>query len=152
MALGFEGYSYTTALGRKRVVSLHNGEVLSPLKRTRSEKITLDSERSLLQALPLEILVKVLCGVDHEDLEQLVRVSKTIREATEIARKVNFEYSTPKKRTFPISIPFGVDGASEFQEIEAPNAPLRRPKSKFIGKNLSSITMALFASPNEEDQ
>jgi len=59
MALGFEGYSYTTALGRKRVVSLHNGEVLSPLKRTRSEKITLDSERSLLQALPLEILVSI---------------------------------------------------------------------------------------------
>lgn len=25
--------------------------------------------------------MKVLCGVDHEDLDQLVRVSKTVREA-----------------------------------------------------------------------
>ncbi|BAT73800.1 hypothetical protein VIGAN_01133600 [Vigna angularis var. angularis] len=149
MALGFEGYSYTTALGRKRVVLLHNVEVLSPLKRTRSEKITFDSETSPLEALPLEILVvKVLCGVDHEDLEQLVRVSKTVREATEIARKTNFEYRTPKKKTFAISVPYGVEG----EEIEAPNAPLRKPKSKLIGKNLSSITMALFASPTKEDQ
>ena len=60
MALGFEGFSYTTALGRKRVVLLHNGEVLSPLKRTRSEKITLDSDRSPLEALPLEILVSIV--------------------------------------------------------------------------------------------
>jgi len=59
MALGFEGYSYTTALGRKRVALVHNVEVLSPLKRTRSEKITFDSERSPLEALPLEILVSV---------------------------------------------------------------------------------------------
>lgn len=67
---------------------------------------------------------------------------------TEIARQTNFEYRTPKKKTFSISKPYGVEG----EEIEAPNAPLRKPKSKLIGKNLSSITMALFASPNKEDQ
>ncbi|CAJ1936326.1 unnamed protein product [Sphenostylis stenocarpa] len=149
MALGFEGYSYTTALGRKRVVLLHNKEGSSPLKRMCSEKITIDSERSPLEALPFDILLKVLCGVDHEDLEQLVRVSKTIREATVIAKKTNFEYKTPKKKTFAIPRPFGLEGGSEFEEIEAPSAPLRKPKSKLIGKNLGSITMALFASPEE---
>lgn len=28
-----------------------------------------------------ELQIRVLCGVDHEDLEQLLHVSKTIREA-----------------------------------------------------------------------
>lgn len=65
---------------------------------------------------------------------------------TEIARKTNFEYSTPKKRTFAIPVPFG----SGFEEIEAPNAPLRKPKSKLVGKNLSSISMALFAKEESE--
>lgn len=31
-----------------------------------------------------ELQVRVLCGVDHEDLEQLLHVSKTIREAVSL--------------------------------------------------------------------
>ncbi|TKY59344.1 F-box protein [Spatholobus suberectus] len=161
MALGFEGYSYTTALGRKRVVLLNNVEAsslnsnsaMTPLKRVCSEKITSNSERSRLEALPLDILIRVLCGVDHEDLEQLVHVSKTIREATEIARRMHFEYSTPKKKTFALRRLFDIEGAaSGFEEIEAPNAPLRKPKSRLSGKNLAGISVALFTSTNEEEQ
>ncbi|KAG5010532.1 F-box protein [Glycine soja] len=155
MTLGFEGYSYTTTLGRKRVVLLHNeasslnsNSAVNPLKRMCSGKFTFDSERSRLEALPLDVLIRVLCGVDHEDLEQLVRVSKTVREAAEIARRMHFEYSTPKKKTFAIPKPFDIEGAGGFEEIDTPNAPLRKPKSKLIGKNLASISVALFASAN----
>ncbi|KAK7400483.1 hypothetical protein VNO78_11691 [Psophocarpus tetragonolobus] len=159
MALGLEGYTYTTALGRKRVVLLHNvGGASSPnsnsgmtsLKRMCSEKINLNSERSRLETLPLDILIRVLCGVDHEDLRQLVRVSKTIREATEIARWMHFEYSTPKKKTFVLGGAFDIEGANGFEESEAPNAPLRKRQSKLIGKNLASISVALFASTTAE--
>ena len=67
MALGFEGYSYTRALGRKRVVVSSNVEaspldshpVMAPLKRVCSGRFNFNSERSPLEALPLDILVRV---------------------------------------------------------------------------------------------
>lgn len=160
MALGFEGYSYTTALGRKRVVLLNNVEasslncnsVMPRLKRMCSDKSTLNAEKSSLEALPLDVLIRVLCGVDHEDLGRLVQVSKTIKEATEIARRMHFEYSTPKKKTFPIRGPFGSDDVGEFEDIEAPNAPLRKPKSRFSGKSLAGISVALFASNSTDEE
>lgn len=64
---------------------------------------------------------------------------------TEVAR-IHFEYNTPRKKTFAIRAPFGTDDASEFEDIEPPSAPLRKkPKSRFSGKDLSGISMALFA-------
>nr|AFK39960.1 unknown [Lotus japonicus] len=152
MALGFEGYSFarTLSMGRKRVVvtnNVENDSVMTPLKRVCSGRINFNSERSRLEALPLDVLIRVLCGVDHEDLEQLLHVSKTIREATEIARDFHFEYSTPKKKTFGFRSPFDIEDANEFEEIEAPKAPLRKSvKSKLSGKNLGGISVALFGS------
>lgn len=155
--LGFEGYSYTTTLGRKRVVLSNNAEVSSlnfnsmtaPSKKMCGEKIsfTAESERSLLEALPHDILIKVLCGVDHEDLEQLLLVSQTIRRATEIARRMHFEYSTPKKKIFGLRPPFGSSG---FESIEPPNAPLGKHKSRLSAKYLGGISVALFPSTDEE--
>ena len=66
----------------------------------------------------------------------------------EVARRMHFEYSTPKKKNFAIPKPFDIEGAGGFEEIDTPNAPLRKPKSKLIGKNLASISVALFASAN----
>ncbi|RDY12736.1 F-box protein, partial [Mucuna pruriens] len=154
MAIGLAGYSYARTLGRKRVVGSNNVEasprVTTPLKRMCSGRISLKSERSHLEALPLDILVQVLCGVDHEDLKQLFRVSKTIREAVLIAKKLHFEYRTPKKKTSAFLTPFDMEDVNEFQEIEAPNAPLKKSKSRLNGKKLADISIALFASMDEE--
>ncbi|XP_061352392.1 F-box protein At1g61340-like [Gastrolobium bilobum] len=98
MALVHGDNGYTGTLGRKRVMVSNNGEAsppLTPLKRMFSGRITLNSESSSLKTLPQDILIKVLCGVDHEDLKQLFHVSKTIREATLIAKQ-HFDYTTPK--------------------------------------------------------
>ncbi|XP_052181927.1 F-box protein SKIP27-like, partial [Diospyros lotus] len=63
--------------------------------------------------------IRVLCGVDHDDLKQLFHVSKTIREATLIAKQWHFAYSTPAKTSaFRNSIDLEDTG-----DIEAPNAP-----------------------------
>ena len=56
-----------------------------------------DAEKSILESVPQDILIKVLCGVDHDDLKQLFHVSSTIRDATITARKSHFAYSTPSK-------------------------------------------------------
>ncbi|XP_061368219.1 F-box protein At1g61340-like [Gastrolobium bilobum] len=98
MALVHGDNGYTGTLGRKRVMVSNNGEAsppLTPLKRMFSGRITLNSESSSLKTLPQDILINVLCGVDHEDLKQLFHVSKTIRETTLIAKQ-HFDYTTPK--------------------------------------------------------
>ena len=70
---------------------------------------------------------------------------------TEIAKRLHFEYSTPKKKTFvAFHSPIGVEDANGFEEIEAPKAPLRKSKSRLNGGKLASISVALFASMDEQ--
>ncbi|MED6145141.1 hypothetical protein PIB30_022284 [Stylosanthes scabra] len=160
MAIGFEGYNYTRtrSLGRKRVVSsnvegspLDSDPVMTPIKRVCSGRFNFNSERSLLEALPLDILIRVLCGVDHEDLGQLLYVSKTISEAAEVAKRFHFEYNTPKKKTFDsFHCSLNFNDAKGFEEIAAPKAPLRKYKSRLSDGKLASISVALFASNDEQ--
>ncbi|KAK7412272.1 hypothetical protein VNO78_03724 [Psophocarpus tetragonolobus] len=155
MAIPLDSYCYTLTLGRKRVVVSNDVEtspqVTTPFKRMCSKKISPNSERSLLEALPQDILVKVLCGVDHEDLKQLFHVSRTIREATLIAKELHFEYSTPKKRSLTFLNRFDLENANGLKEIQAPNAPLRKSKSRLNGKKLADISLALFSFMDEEE-
>ncbi|PON50415.1 F-box domain containing protein [Trema orientale] len=162
---GDEGFElglvkYTRAFGRKRILITNNGEDTpldsiskTPFKKNRFGKggMVLDQERSSdyspLEALPQEILIMILCGVDHEDLNQLSHVSKAFREATLVAKQTHFAYSTPKKvRAFRTAIDLE-DSTWADDEIEAPNAPKqsRVTKSRLEGKKLDSISVNLFA-------
>ncbi|KAG4948400.1 hypothetical protein JHK82_041583 [Glycine max] len=110
-------------------------------------RISLNSESSLLETLPRDILVRVSCGVDHEDLKQLFNVSRTIRE------KLHFDVSTPKKKTFVFLNPFDFEDTNGFKKNEAPNVPLTKEKSKsrLNGKKLdANISQVLFAFMDEE--
>lgn len=100
--------------------------------------------------------IRILCGVDHDDLKQLIRVSKTINEAVNIPRIIihficfhsfpstilidlgfQFHLQTliAKEWHFAYSTPSKVrafrtaiefDNPSDLDEIEAPNAPPTR--------------------------
>ncbi|KVH96823.1 hypothetical protein Ccrd_001085 [Cynara cardunculus var. scolymus] len=143
----------TSSFGRKRILILNEMDIdsISPMKK-RSMVNNFSSERSLLEALPQDILVssdlmliRVLCGVEHDDLKKLFHVSKPIREAATIAKKMHFAYSTPKKvPAFGCSIDPSLDDADE---IEAPNAPRqsRVARSRLNRKKLADISVALFA-------
>ncbi|KAL9383975.1 hypothetical protein Peur_024298 [Populus x canadensis] len=145
------------SFGRKRVLSSNNilndedllnldSTFISSLKRLRSLK----PEKSNLESLPQDILIRVLCGVDHDDLKQLFHVSKVIREATLIAKEWHFAYSTPRKtQAFRTRIDFG--NPSGLDEIEAPNAPKQRRsyKSQLNRKSIADVSVALFASPKK---
>ncbi|KAF3451566.1 hypothetical protein FNV43_RR07661 [Rhamnella rubrinervis] len=149
---------YTRSFGRKRIVISNIGEAspldsstMSPLKKLCGDRMVVDSERSRLEALPQDVLIRILCGVDHEDLKQLFHVSKPIREATVIAKQWHFAYSTPSKtRAFRTAI--DLQDCCEVDEIDTPNAPKqhRQHRSRLSGKKLQSISVALFASPDEE--
>ncbi|KAI3800349.1 hypothetical protein L1987_28439 [Smallanthus sonchifolius] len=143
----------TSSFGRKRVLILNHMDfdlldVTTPRKKQLLEsKSGFYCEKSLLEALPQEILIKVLCGVDHDDLKRLFHVSKSIREAALIAKEWHFEYMTPKKiQAFRCSLNLEELPWSDFDEIEAPNAPkrLRIHGSRLTRKNLGGICVSLF--------
>ncbi|XP_021740444.1 F-box protein SKIP27-like [Chenopodium quinoa] len=113
------------------------------------------NSNSLLEALPQEILIKIVCGVNHDDLKQLFLVSKTIRDAAIIAKKSHFEFTTPlKTKAFRNSIDL-VNSPLDLEEIEAPNAPKQARKMnrpRISKKRLSDISVALFSDKGEDEQ
>ncbi|KAK6124429.1 hypothetical protein DH2020_041849 [Rehmannia glutinosa] len=159
MARANEGYGMglvrSTSFGRKRValsnvgMEFENDDCIatSPSKRQCLQDTVFVSEKSALEDLPQEILIRILCGVEHDDLKRLFFVSKAIREAALIAKQHHFAYSTPKK-----TVGFqNVDYFGDFNEIEPPNAPKqsRAPRCRLSEKKLADISVALFASGNE---
>ncbi|ESQ38089.1 hypothetical protein EUTSA_v10029012mg [Eutrema salsugineum] len=154
LGLGF--VRFTRGLGRKRIlISKSNEKIVSnsdqapvkiPLKRSKSE--TTESKKSMLESLHQDILICVLCHVDHEDLARLKRVSTTIRKAVLEAKKSHFDYSTPKK-TLPFRDPLlileedSTNLSDQDDEIEPPNAPIRRRNNNHES-DLSKISMVLF--------
>ncbi|GMH15868.1 hypothetical protein Nepgr_017709 [Nepenthes gracilis] len=103
-------------------------------------------EQSLLEAVPQDVLIKVLSGVDHEDLKQLFHVSRLIREETMFVRTSHFAYITPSKIR-------GIQGSTDLQnpeevgdDLKAPNAPKqsRALRSQLGRKQLEDVSVALF--------
>ncbi|XP_076952534.1 F-box protein At4g35930-like [Bidens hawaiensis] len=52
---------------------------------------------SRLESLPMELLVKVLCHLHHDQLKAVFHVSERVRKATVIARQFYFNYTTPDR-------------------------------------------------------
>lgn len=134
-------------------------EPFAPMKRRCDREEEGEIEQKLsgtnlspLEALPQEILIKVVCGVDHDDLKQLFRVSKTIRNATVIAKQSHFAYSTPSKtKVFRNSI----DLLNNPIDFEAPNAPKQarmKYRPRISKKRLEDISVVLFADEEEQEQ
>ncbi|CAN4083947.1 unnamed protein product [Withania somnifera] len=155
MALGKRCESYgsglvrSTSFGRKRVTVDVNFSPTTPMKKVCSHNSFFNVDKSLLEDLPQDILIRIVCGVDHDDLKRLFHVSRVIREATVIARKWHFEYATPRKT---LGFKNVIEDLSEFNDVEAPNAPrqLKVQKLRLSRKILSDISVNLFASEEED--
>ncbi|GKD28858.1 hypothetical protein Tco_1239636 [Tanacetum coccineum] len=96
--------------------------------------------------------VKILRGVDYDDLKRLFHVSKPIREVISCCdcKKWHYEYSTPKKiHAFRCSLKLEEFPQSNFEDVEAPNAPKqsRMFHPRWSRKNLATIHVSLFALP-----
>ncbi|XP_019177158.1 PREDICTED: F-box protein At1g61340-like [Ipomoea nil] len=148
-----EGIVKRQCFGRKRVVvSIPSGlqlelEEMDDLntggRGTETKKhCSCEMWLSPLESLPTDVVVRIILGVDHDDLSRLFHVSKTIREVTMIAKKWHFEYSTPTKTNHQL-----LDDDEDSVELEAPNAPrqtTRLPELRLSHKKLSSIAVVLF--------
>ncbi|CAH8340762.1 unnamed protein product [Eruca vesicaria subsp. sativa] len=157
LGLELELVQYKRGFGRKRVLISSGGEIFdSSVGKISSKKLCDEASAAggqsrELEDLPLDILVRIICGVEHEDLKQLFHISKTVREATLIAKQSHFAYSTPRKTSichngrFDFDKPFGLCDVNE--EIEAPGAPLqKRYNFSRINRNEddSGVSVALF--------
>ncbi|XP_042486871.1 F-box protein At1g61340-like [Macadamia integrifolia] len=145
----------TRAMGRKRIIVSNrtametlpfSSNFRTPSKRRQGMRTIRDDEKSLLEALPEDILVRILCCVYHDDLKQLIQVSKFVRDATLVAKQSHFAYSTPRAKISSLSSDL------EHYSPEAPNAPRQQrcPRSRISRKKLSDISVALFHTPEDE--
>ncbi|CAN4092079.1 unnamed protein product [Withania somnifera] len=144
------GIVRSTLFGRKRVTLSNNVDVdfisTTPTKRFCSQNSFSADEKSVLEAFPKDILIKIVCGVDHDDLKSLFHVSKALREVSVIAKGWHFDFSTPRK-----TLPFrnALEDSSDTDEVEdAPIAPmpLKIGRSWLSRRKLADISVALFAS------
>uniref|UniRef100_A0A1D1Y9D3 F-box protein SKIP27 n=1 Tax=Anthurium amnicola TaxID=1678845 RepID=A0A1D1Y9D3_9ARAE len=142
---------YTKIIGRKRVVIPPNkGELQfsspfnSSFRKQRSRRSHSEA-LNRLELLPQDILIRVLCCVDHNDLNHLIFVSKAIRDAALIAKDSHFVYKTPMSK-LNFKGDSDLENVDEFDIHEAPNAPRRVSRTRLAAKDLVSITVALFAS------
>uniref|UniRef100_A0A7N0V1I0 F-box domain-containing protein n=1 Tax=Kalanchoe fedtschenkoi TaxID=63787 RepID=A0A7N0V1I0_KALFE len=136
-------------LGRKRVVSKKSDEGKKNAAEKRQCTGDASSELSALESLPEEILARVLCGVNHADIKQLVLVSKTIRDAAMIAKSLHFAYTTPPKSAAlnPLD-PIEVLGADL---IEPPNAPRRMRRPRLDERAMAALSVKLFTGDGEDE-
>ncbi|XP_010476035.1 PREDICTED: F-box protein At1g61340-like [Camelina sativa] len=139
VGLGLDFVKYNKrGLARKRL--LISGSKVRDSTKNHEEGLVKSSGK--LEALPQDILVRIICGVEHEDLKQLFNVSKTIREATLIAKKWHFEYTTPRKTLF--SRRSGLESMIEGDKIKAPLQKKYGFSRILCHKKVSKISMALF--------
>ncbi|KAK4491684.1 hypothetical protein RD792_002450 [Penstemon davidsonii] len=149
------GLVRSTSFGRKRVaLSMEYKDdnyciPNTPLKKQIFEDSFSCAQKCSLEDLPQEILIRILCGVEHDDLKRLFFVSKAMREATLIAKQSHFAYSTPRK-----TISFrNVDDFGDYNDVKTPNAPKvsRVPRARLSAKKLTDVSVNLFASDGVED-
>ncbi|KAF8090671.1 hypothetical protein N665_0469s0008 [Sinapis alba] len=123
---------------RKKRVLISSGKIQD--SRNIYEKIVYKTEE--LETLPQDILIKIICGVEHGDLKQLFNVSKTIREATLIAKKCHFEYSTPRKTLFFRDC---LDSMIDLgDDVDVPLVKKHRLSRITLENKASNISVALF--------
>ncbi|XP_065855162.1 F-box protein At4g35930 isoform X2 [Euphorbia lathyris] len=114
---------------------------------------------SRLESLPMDLLVKILCHLHHDQLRAVFHVSQRIRKAVIVARQFHFNYTTPDRsrqemlRTMtPLPTehwPFISKGDGKGVFLASPNTPKAprhgpRPPSRIKVTEMKQIAAVLF--------
>lgn len=114
---------------------------------------------SRLESLPIDLLVKILCHLHHDQLRAVFHVSQRIRKAVIIARQFHFNYTTPdRSRQEMLSTmtprptehwPFLNRGDGKGLSIPSPHTPKAprhgpRPPSRLKVSEMRQVTAVLF--------
>ncbi|KAA3457558.1 F-box protein [Gossypium australe] len=132
-----------------------NGLVRTP-KTPRAENFESESR---LESLPMDLLVKILCHLHHDQLRAVFHVSQRIRKAVSQARQFHFNYTTPdRSRQEVLSTmtprptdhwPFMSKGEGKGIMLKSPHTPKAprhgpRPPSRVKVTELRQIAAVLF--------
>jgi hypothetical protein len=114
---------------------------------------------SQLESLPMDLLVKIVCHLHHDQLKAVFHVSQRIRMATILARQYHFNYTTPDRSRqemlrvmTPVPInrwPFRSRGDGNPTMVSSPHTPKApkhapRPPSRTKLAEMKQITAVLF--------
>ncbi|KAI3451396.1 hypothetical protein Pfo_008061 [Paulownia fortunei] len=114
---------------------------------------------SRLESLPIDLLVKILCHLHHDQLRAVFHVSQKIRKAVVIARQFHFNYTTPDRTRqemlntmTPLPTdhwPFMSKGGGKGMWIARPHTPKApkhgtRPPSRLKFTEMRQIAAVLF--------
>ncbi|CAE6156840.1 unnamed protein product [Arabidopsis arenosa] len=116
------------------------------------------NSESQLESLPMDLLVKIVCHLHHDQLKAVFHVSQRIRMATILARQYHFNYTTPdRSRQEMLSVmtpmpinrwPFrrGDGNPTMVSSPHTPKAPKHAPRPPFRTKlaEMKQITAVLF--------
>lgn len=148
-----ERFGFSSVAGLLDVVKQNN--LLKTPKTPRAEDC---GSESRLESLPMDLLVKILCHLHHDQLRAVFHVSQRIRMAVTLARQFHFNYTTPDRsrqemlRTMtPLPTehwPFvrGEGKGFPMQSLHTPKAPRHgpRPPSRLKYTEMRQVAAALF--------
>ncbi|KAI3808393.1 hypothetical protein L1987_24343 [Smallanthus sonchifolius] len=112
-----------------------------------------------LESLPMELLVKILCHLQHDQLRAVFHVSERVRKAVVIARQFYFNYTTPDRSRQeilctatplpPEHYPFASKGDGKNKDFKLPATPKAprhgpRPPSRLKLTEMRQIAAVLF--------
>ncbi|CAI9110975.1 OLC1v1011096C1 [Oldenlandia corymbosa var. corymbosa] len=106
----------------------HNNLQRTP-RTPRSEDYDCESE-SRLESLPSDLLIKILCHLEHDQLRPVFHVSQKIRKAVIQARQFYFNYTTPdrtRQEMLRIMTPLPTDRWPFMSREDVKGLPLPRP-------------------------
>ncbi|KAJ0703551.1 putative F-box domain-containing protein [Helianthus annuus] len=122
----------------------------------------LSDYESRLESLPMELLVKILCHLHHDQLRAVFHVSERVRKAVVIARQFYFNYTTPDRSrqellctSTPLPTehwPFVSKGDGKSKDLKLPSTPKAprhgpRPPSRLKLTEMRQIAAVLFQEP-----
>ncbi|MCO5599618.1 hypothetical protein L7F22_053724 [Adiantum nelumboides] len=112
---------------------------------------------SLLESLPLELLVRIVCYLHHDQLKSTFHVSRRLRQAVVIARQCHFDFTTPDRErqdalqlTTPrgdFNWPFTRANAGGAGPSRPPTPKAPRPAPKPLQARISLAEMQQLAGP-----
>ncbi|KVI08751.1 F-box domain, cyclin-like protein [Cynara cardunculus var. scolymus] len=101
---------------------------------------------SRLESLPMELLVKILCHLHHDQLRAVFHVSERVRKAVVIARQFHFNYTTPDRSRQEILCTSTPLPTEHWPFLSTPKAPRHgpRPPSRLKLTEMRQIAAVLF--------
>ncbi|CAN6563381.1 unnamed protein product [Malus baccata var. baccata] len=135
----------------------------SYLKTPRTPRFEDCESESRLESLPMDLLVKLLCHLHHDQLKALFHVSQRVRKAVVIARQFYFNYTTPdRSRQEMLNTmtphhaehwPFLNKGDGNGVWIRSPHTPKApkhgpRPPSRLKVSEMRQVAAVLFQESN----